>query len=410
MPTNIKWAALAVALVLAGGVYAVSTSGSSYTAQVVMPSATNLVAGSPVEIDGAKAGSVTHLDTRDGKAVVTISLDSAYAPLHDGTTATISYKALLGERILNLAPGRANAPTLASGALIEGTQDRVELDQVLAALDAPTRAHLRSLLGRLSTTLSGKEDDVRSTIQALGPAAQALGQVLDAVGNDGPEIRKLVTRLATFTSTLNARRGELGQTIGNLTSATGTIARNRAQLGRALRQLPPTLDTAQRTLAKVPGTVEAAGPLLQALQPGMAKLPAVSHQLRPVLRDLRPTMAQLRPTLAAVKTLLGLTPGLLSGTNTLLPELNQSLTTAGPALAYVRPYTPELMGWLANWGSAAANYDANGHYLRAFAQEGSTSLVNNPGVLPPGVTRMRTRMPGQAEGQTWTDANGSEMQ
>lgn len=410
MQRNIRWAALAVVLVLVAGVYAVSSSGSSYTAQVVMPSATNLVNGSPVEIDGAKVGSVTNLDTRDGKAVVTISVDGDHAPLHDGTTARISYKALLGERILDLMPGKSSAPALASGALIEGTQDRVELDQVLAALDAPTRARLQSLVARLDSTLKGKQDDVRSTVQALGPAAQALGDVLNAVGSDGPEIKKLITRLATLTSTLDARRASLRSTIADLDSATGTIARNRAQLATALRQLPSTLATAQQTLEKVPGTVDAAGPLLQALQPGLAKLPAVSTELKPVLTDLRPTMAQLRPTLAAARTLLGYTPALLSGTNTLLPQANQALTSAGPAVSFVRPYTPELMGWLSNWGSGAANYDANGHYLRAFIEEGGSSLVNNPGIMPPGITRDSARVPGAAENQPWTDANGSEMQ
>jgi len=410
MTQPVKWAlALGAVLVALLGIRAVS-SGSGYSAEIVMPAATNLVEGSPVQINGQKAGSVSKLDTRDGKAVITVSIDKEFAPLRDGTTARISYKALLGERILDLMPGKDSAPALESGSLIEGTQDRVELDQVLAALDKPTRARLQSLVGRLSGTLKGKESDVRSTVQTLGPAAEALGQILRAVGSDGPAIKTLITRLSTLTSTLDSRRSELASTITNLSSATTTIARDRQQLGIALRQLPSTLATARATLGKVPSTVDAAGPLLQALQPGMEQLPEVSRQLAPVLKDLRPTLVQLRPTLAATRTLLGYTPGLLSGTNTLLPEARQALAGTHPALDYIRPYTPELMGWLSNWGSAAANYDANGHYLRAFVQEGSTSFVNNPGVLPPGVTRPSSRLPGAAEGQPWTDANGSEMQ
>ena len=385
-------------------------SGGGYTAEVVMPAATNLVKGSPVQIAGATVGSVKNLEVKDGKAVVTVSVDDAHAPLHDGTKARISYKALLGERILDLLPGPASSPALASGALIEGTQDRVELDQVLAALDAPTRARLKSLLARFSGTLAGKEANVRSTIQTLGPAAEALGRILDAVGSDGPEIKRLISNLARFTTTLNNRRAEVANSVASLTRATGTIALNRAQLEQGLRELPTTLATTKQTLEKVPSTVDVASPLLRALQPGMQKLPGISRELAPLLRNLRPTVAQLRPTLAAARTLLGYTPGLLTGLNTLLPEGNAALKTSGPALTYLRPYTPELMGWLANWGSAAANYDANGHYLRAFVQEGSTSLVNNPGILPPGVTKQPTRLPGEAEGQPWTDANGSAMQ
>lgn len=402
--------AIGVVGLLVAGLGGLALTNDPYTVDVVLPAATNLVKGSEVEIDGATAGRVSDFDVRDGKAIVTVSLEDDYAPLYDGTTARVSYKALLGERILELMPGDESAPELENGSLVEGTVDRVELDQVLAALDAPTRQQLKSLVDRVATTLDRREPDVRETLRTLGPAAEALGKLLDAIGSDGPAIRNLVTRLATLTTTLAERDTELGATVDDLSLAVGTIATNRAQLQQALSELPETLDVAENALAEVPGTVDEASPLLEALRPGMAQLPGVSAHLRPVLRDLRPTIAELRPTLASLRDLLGYTPALLDGAEVLLPQANQVLNDLGPALTYLRPYTPELAGWLANWGSAASNYDGNGHYLRAFGQEGPTSLVNNPGVLPPGVTRHLERIPGESEGQPWTDANGSEPQ
>jgi phospholipid/cholesterol/gamma-HCH transport system substrate-binding protein len=402
--------ALGVVGLVVASVGGLALTNDPYTIDVVMPAATNLVKGSEVEIDGATAGKVSDFDVRDGKAIVTVSLKDDYAPLNDGTTARVSYKALLGERILELMPGDESAPELESGSLVEGTVDRVELDQVLAALDAPTRERLKSLVDRLSTTFDGREADVNETLRTLGPAAKALGQVLDAIGSDGPAIRNLITRLATLTTTLSERDTELGTTVEDLSAAVGTIAGNRAQLEEALTDLPETLEVAESALADVPGTVDEASPLLEALRPGLEKLPGVSAHLRPVLRDLRPTIGELRPALASLRDLLGYTPALLDGAGVLLPQADQVLNDLGPAITYLRPYTPELAGWLANWGSAAANYDSNGHYLRAFVQEGSTSLVNNPGVLPPGITRHLERVPGESEGQPWTDANGSEPQ
>jgi len=401
---------LGVVGLIVASVGGLALTNDPYTIDVVLPAATNLVKGSEVEIDGATAGKVSDLEVRDGKAIVTVSLEDDYAPLKDGTTARVSYKALLGERILELMPGEESAADLESGALVEGTVDRVELDQVLAALDEPTRERLKSLVDRVATTLDGREPNVRETLRTLGPAAQALGQLLDAIGSDGPAIRNLVTRLATLTSTLAERDTQLGSTISDLSQAVGTISTNRDQLGRALEDLPETLDVAETTLGEVPGTVDQASPLLEALRPGMERLPGVASHLSPVLRDLRPTIAELRPTLASLSDLLGYTPALLDGAQTLLPQANQVLNDLGPAVTYLRPYTPELAGWLSNWGSAAANYDSNGHYLRAFGQEGSTSFVNNPGVMPPGTTRHLERVPGASEGQPWTDANGSEPQ
>ena len=35
-----------------------------------------------------------------------------------------------------------------------------------------------------------------------------------------------------------------------------------------------------------------------------------------------------------------------------------------PVLEFLRPYTPDLVGWFRDFGQGAANYDANGHYAR----------------------------------------------
>ena len=33
-------------------------------------------------------------------------------------------------------------------------------------------------------------------------------------------------------------------------------------------------------------------------------------------------------------------------------------------LEFIRPYTPELIGWFHDFGQGTANYDANGHFAR----------------------------------------------
>jgi phospholipid/cholesterol/gamma-HCH transport system substrate-binding protein len=396
----------ALAVVAVGGVLALD---DDYTVEVVMPAATNLVRGSAVQIDGEKVGKVEELETRDGKAVVKISLDEDHSPLHDGTTARIAWKATLGERILELKPGADSNPEMHDGALIEGTVDRVELDQVLAALDQPTRARLQSLLARLDGTFNGNEQDLRQTMSTAGPTVLALGEVLRAVGEDGPAIRSLVTRLRALTETAASRSSNVSATVDQFASTVDTVADERESLQSLLRALPGTIREADKTLDKVPGAVDEAVPLLEDLQPAVARLPGVARRLSPVLRDLRPTVAELRPTLAALDELLGQTPGLLAALESVAPQLGTAGDDLIPVLAHLRPYTPEAAGWISNWGSGAGNYDGNGHYLRAFAQEGGTSFNHNPGVMPPGVAKKNTRLPGEAEGQPWTDAFGSEL-
>ena len=42
----------------------------------------------------------------------------------------------------------------------------------------------------------------------------------------------------------------------------------------------------------------------------------------------------------------------------------QALQQAQPVLEFLRPYSPELVGWFRDFGQSTANYDANGHYAR----------------------------------------------
>ena len=48
---------------------------------------------------------------------------------------------------------------------------------------------------------------------------------------------------------------------------------------------------------------------------------------------------------------------------------------------HVRPYTPEFVGWLRDFGQGASNYDANGHFARIqpiFNATSPNSLVPTP--------------------------------
>lgn len=407
MRARLYAACVAVTACVAGAVYAVSENG--YEIQIVMPSAANLVDGSPVQIEGHDVGEVTELITRDNKAVVTVSLSGEDVPLREGTTARVEWKAAVGSRIVALEPGRGDNPELPDGAMIEAQADRVEVDDVLAALDPPTRKRLSSLLRELNGTVRGKEADLKATLTAAGPTVRALGEVLQAVGQDGPAIRALVTRLHEMTRSLAGRHDQIRSVVADLGHATGVAAGQHDGLREGLGELPGTLDAVNRTLAQVPEASAAATAFLSDLRPGTAKLPAMSRNLAPVLRDLRPTVAELRPALTSLSAFLTTTPALLDTAHSVLPGTGSIMKDAVPAMAFLRPYTPELAGFLSNWASAFAPFDAHGHFVRQHVISSASGGTDNPSVLPPGLHRRDAPAPGANEGQPWTDANGSGM-
>lgn len=396
-----------VALALVGGLVTVLSRGG-YTVTVVLPNAGNLFEGSTVTYDGYEAGTVTDIQVKDGRAVVELSIDEEFGPLHDGATAEVVWKAALGERLVRVVDGAEGNTELPDGAMLRGIQrEPVELDAVLSALDPATRENLASLVTSLRTTLSGREADANASLRSAGPALRALGVVLGEIGADGEAIKQIVQQFDETMQILGSRDESLEQVVTSLAATTQAVAEQDG-LGATLEKLPPVLTRATRTLERVPRTVEVTLPLLEELAPATFNLKAVSKNLRPLLQDLRPTVAQLRPTLDSLSRLLGLTPDLLDSGIATAPEIDSALTGLTPVLDFLRPYTPELAGWATNWGSAGGNYDANGHYVRFHILTGPEANIpsSQPGA---GVTQNLTPDPGSPVGQPWTDAYGSEI-
>jgi phospholipid/cholesterol/gamma-HCH transport system substrate-binding protein len=407
-----RYGITALAVAAAASVAVAVIGGSSYSVRVLLASATNLVVGGTVQLQGFNAGTVSAISVDAGKALLTLDLNDGYAPLHDGAAVTVTWKALLGERIVDITDGPHTNAVIPNGGMIQGTQaDPVELDQVLDTLDPATRQHLASVVTRLDATLTAGSatQDLHATLVSAGPALEALGQVLRALGTDGPAIHDLVARVDGMVTTLAARDGTVRDVVDELTTLAQAAGAQRDSVSAALQELPATLNAASETLGIIPGTVDKTDPLLEQLAPATAKLPAVARDLRPVLVDLRPVAAQLRPTLAFAAQLLQYTPGLLDTANATVPGIDSTLAYLQPALSFLRPYTPELQGFLSNWASAFAGYNANGHYARFLAQAGPASVDVNPGVIPPGVTNDPYPLPGANVGQPWTDAFGSGL-
>lgn len=398
---------IAIALLLGFGIFQLNKS-NDYTLQLLMPSAQDVFVGATITIAGQGVGEVKDVDVKDGQARVTVSVDKAHSPLRAGTTGHVTWNSAIGRRAIELVPGPNDNAALPSGKLVVVKTERVELDEVLAALDTPTRAKVQSLVGNLQTTLKDREPDANATITEAGPAVQALGDVLKGVGEDGPAIRALVTNLHDVTSTLSKRHSELADTIQNLGAVVSSAAAQQKQLKAALDEAPSTITQGTNTFAKVPDAVDNTVPLLKALHPATKQLPEVASNLNPVLTDLKPSIAALRPTLQSVTTLLQYMPGLLANAHSVIPQVSDTVTSVGPAVSFLRPYTPETIGFLSNWTSIFAAKNDTGHHARALLVESATSVTDLP-IIPPGTQLDTTPAPGSLAGQPWTDANGDAI-
>jgi phospholipid/cholesterol/gamma-HCH transport system substrate-binding protein len=403
--TGLVLAALAVLAV--GGGYALTRLAGGDRLTAVLPNAIGVEDGTPVQLDGSDVGRVGQVTERDGKALAELDLSALPGPLHAGTTVTVEWRSLLGERYLAVHPGAAGNPVLPRGALVSSGPPQVTVEDILESLDAPTRAHLSSFLRRLDSTMAGHQGDLNQTVAAAGPTVAAMGQVLNGIGGDGQAIRTVLANLHQVTTVLAARKGDLSGTITDLDRLTGAAAAHQRQLSAGLAELPGTLRHARAALDRVPAAADAGVPLLHDLRPAADRLPGVAADLRPVLHRLDPALRQLGPTLHAVDRLFGRTPDLLDRGATVLPRLHTTLDRSGAPLAFLRGYTPEAMGFVSTWGNFFSTYDSAGHFASPMVVTGKTAFDDNPNLTIPGEKVDPRIAPGELVHQPWTDADGS---
>lgn len=402
-------AVVLVAVVITAGFAAASISDDGYRVDLRMPSAAGIVIGSPVSIAGNDVGEIVGLKVNGDQAVVTITVDDQHAPLHAGSLATVEWRAVLGERTIAIRPASPNNPVVPTGGSIDA-RPQVSVQDLLETLDEPTRRRVSGLVKQLDSTLQGSESDVNKTIETAGPTMQAMSEVLGAIGKDGPAIRHLVTRLKDMSSVLASRDNKIANVVQDLGSLMDRVANEQMSLTEASKRLPRTLSETRKNLEKVPAAADEVEPLLDELEPVTARLKSVSGDLQPVLRDLRPTVHDLRPTLRSASGLLKHTPSFVDTASTTVSGLKRSFTRLTPALRFLRPYTPELAGWLANWNSVFGPYDSIGKYLHGSVETsalGPTALPGH-GKLP-GFEYVGEPMPGEIGGQPWKDAHGDGM-
>lgn len=397
---------LAIMLVLSG--CGLASSGQRLSAS--LPNAFGLVEGTPVMLKGFEVGEITKLEARGGSAFVEMHLDDLDEPLHTGTTVGVKWASVLGHKLVELVPGPAQNPVLRDGAVIEAGSHQVLVEELLEALDEPTRKHVQGMLGQLNTTLAGSQREINDTVRDAGPAVQALGAVLNGVGGDGESIKTLVSNLRKVTEVLAARKQGISSSIVDLNRFTSQAAVHQQALSDGLKQLPGTLDQAKSTLDKVPAAAKATVPLLDDLRPATDRLPSVSRNLNGMLKNLTPALKDLPPVLKDTADLLDerVAPKFLDKANDTLPQLATAFKPEklGNPVRFLRPYAPEIISGISNWSNAWSGYDSNGGFVVATLSANESSVTGNPADVGfPGYWPNRHVAPGINGGTPWNDAN-----
>jgi phospholipid/cholesterol/gamma-HCH transport system substrate-binding protein len=386
----------AIALAIVALALLLFRSSSSYTVSFLLDNSSQLVTGNLVKVGGARVGTVKSIElTESYQAKVEVEItDDDLSPLHSGTKAAVLYDSLTGVagRYLSLTPGASNGPEIPEDGVVhaDDTTSAIDADQVLNSLDEQTQEDLRVLLRRAPRIIEGEApEQFNAGLHALNPALSQGTAVTRELAKDERALRRLVTESADVVSALASRPDDLEQLTGNALAATSAIAERSADLDSTLAQLPPTLRRTNTTLVNLRSTLGELRPLVREARPSAAPLADALLKLRPIAREARPVVADLRDTVrrpGAGNDLLEALRGILPLEKEAVPAFRSTTRLLGdlnPRLPEVRPYAPELTGFLSAFGGTTAGYyDANGRYVRISFQGSLFTLPNLTPLLP----------------------------
>lgn len=382
---------LAAAALALAVVYAVLllTGGSKHEYTLVFQSAGQLVKDNDVQIGGRRIGRVADIKlSNNNLAEVKIQVDEPYAPLHQGTTATIRSGSLSGvaNRFISLAPGPNNAPKLDDGATLglDRTTTSVDLDQLFDALDPKTRDDLQKVIKGSATQYEGKGEQANEALKYFNPTLSTTSRLVDELDRDQQSLQDFIVYTARATTALAEKRDDVSSLVSNANTASGAIASESASLGRALSALPRTLRQANTTFVNLRSTLDDLDELVDASKPVAPKLAPFFKQLRPLVSDARPTIQDLSSLISRkgadndLIDLLKKQPRLTRVAEPAFDHTVKGLQQGTPVLQFIRPYAPDLIGWFRDFGQTTANYDANGHFARISPIVNAFQYTDNP--------------------------------
>jgi phospholipid/cholesterol/gamma-HCH transport system substrate-binding protein len=406
-------AAVAIALL------AIFGGGDSYKVQAVFQNAGQLVPGNEVRVGGAPIGSITDIALNNrAQAVITMEVGDDFAPLHEGSQATIRATSLSGiaNRYISLNPGPNDADEIEDGGVIDAddTNAPVDFDQVFDSLDAETREGLRLFVRGSGQQYDSRGEDANASIEYFPPFLSTTGNLTKELALDQAVLRRFLIDGADTVSAIAERRDDLEQLVSNTSTAMGAIADESAALDQAIALLPDTLRKANTTFVNLRAALDDLEQLVDVSKPATRDLTPFLRELRPLVVEARPTVRDLRELIRTPgpnNDLIDLTaaqPRLAQLTATVFPRAIRALDRTQPVIEYLRGYTPDLAGWITKFGAVAGYYDANGHYARVMPVFSPTNF--DPSTYRVNAVDPANRLDGFEQGVTPNRCPGGNIQ
>ncbi len=350
-----------------------------YRVKVPFNEAAQLAVESDVRISNVSVGRVKAVELQDegenrDLALATLELEDNYAPIPTDTRAILRQKTLLGETYVELTQGSDASGTVPEGGSLPRAQvsEAVQLDEIVRAFDAPTRAAFQTWMQQAAIATAGRGADLSAAIANLEPFAEQTNKLLRVLDTQDEAVSRFVKNTGVVFGALSERQGQLRGLVQNSATVFATTAQRNEDLRDAFRALPTFLDESRLTLRKLDEFSTLANPVITQLRPSGPLLSGTLRQIARVSPDLKGFFVGFRKLARRSKKGLPALQDLLNiDLPPLLTQLNPFLRQVTPIITAARLYDREITSFLGNvtgitqaTTATAATDGQPAHYLR----------------------------------------------
>ena len=261
--------------------------------------------GQTVRVAGMRVGDVGKVELHEGRARVRLDLDSGHQDLvRRDATVLLRPRTGLKDMFLALDPGSRREPAIPEGGTVhvDNTLPDVNSDEILAMLDADTRAYLKLLIGGAGKGLHERGGDLREVFRRLGPLHRDLAAINGEVVKRRQNLSRLIHNYGSTISRLGREDEDLTALVANASRVFGRLAREDQHISGAVERLPSALAQTEEALVNVRELGRVAGPAFRALRPAVAQVDEANAELLPLAETGEPILRKkLRPFVRAAQ-------------------------------------------------------------------------------------------------------------
>lgn len=316
-----------------------------------------------VRIAGVKVGVIKDAEAKDGKAIVSLSLNEEFGPVYKNARMRLRPVTPLQDMYISIeSRGDAKAGELKPGDLLkaQSTETPVDISRVLNTFDPDTRTRLAGLLTDMGKGFGDQGEELRRAFASAAPFLQEAGRLTKAIADRRTSVARVVHNLGNLTAALNTRDRQLTSLVSVGNDTLGELAQHDAALSATLGELPSTLARMRSAFAELRSaqteldpTLRSLKPVTDTLKPGLDALKEVSDDAVPALDRLQPAVKRLRPLARDLQpTSLALSDSLskLAPTLPRVDSATKKITRCYPTTQKFFQWTPSVFKFYDNKG------------------------------------------------------------